>query len=140
MMTQDDKRQFVLLDLGIAFSVDETRLTQSPEYRDPPGTWKYMAPEMLNPNFRENITFRGDLYTIAQTVFEFASGLHPLARDSDDLIRTVSRILHQESAKLEDKRTDLPKPFCNLINQMLKKLPALRPGNLDRLIGQLEAL
>lgn len=140
MKTKSTDRLFVLLDLGIAFIVSDTNLTAFPEQREPPGTWKYMAPEMLKPNFRENINFRSDLYTIGQTVFEFATGLHPLAKNSDDKIQTISRILHQECKKLETERADLPIQFCTMINQMMKKNPALRPGNLNRLIKQVEAI
>lgn len=140
MKTDSAKRPFILLDLGIAFAVSEIHLTACPEQRDPPGTWKYMAPEMLKPNFREGINFRSDLYTIGQTVFEYATGLHPLARSADDKIQTVSRILHQECKKLESERNDLPVKYCSIVNQMMKKNPALRPGNLERLINQVEVI
>jgi serine/threonine protein kinase len=140
MKTAIPQRPFVLLDFGIAFAINETNLTVAPTNRPPLGTWRYMAPEMLRPNFRDNISFRSDLYTTAQTVFEYAVGQHPLAKTADDLVQTISRIIGQEASLLEDKRPDLPRPFCNLINQMMKKAPALRPGNLDLLVGQVEAI
>ena len=140
MKTGLPARPFVLLDFGIAFAINETNLTASPTQRAPMGTWRYMAPEMLRPGFRDNISFRSDLYTTAQTVFEYAVGQHPLARTADDLVQTISRIIGQDAALVEDKRIDLPRPFCDLINQMMKKSPALRPGNLDLLIRQMEAI
>ncbi len=140
MKTDVPSRPFVLLDLGIAFSVAEIHLTAFPEQREPPGTWKYMAPEMLKPNFRDNVNFRSDLYTIGQTVFEYATGAHPLSRGSDDKFQTISRILHQESKRLECERPDLPMQFSQLINQMMKKNPALRPGNIDKLIKEVEGI
>jgi serine/threonine protein kinase len=97
-----------------------------------------MAPEMLDPNFRENLSYRADLYAAGVTAFEFATGgIHPLARTADDLVRTITRILHQEPRRLAKERPDLPVPLANLIDQFNKKNPALRPGNLNLILQQL---
>lgn len=134
-----DARPYVLLDLGIAYNVREPGLTTRPEYI--PATPRYLAPEMLDPNFRENLSFRADLYAIGVTAFEFATGgAHPLARTNDDMVRTITRILHQEPKKLADERPDLPRPLALLIDQFNKKNPALRPGNLNLLLQQINEL
>jgi serine/threonine protein kinase len=138
--TPDHRRPFVLLDLGIAFSVDETNLTFKPEDRMPPATLRYLAPEMMQPDFRQHLDFRADLYTTGMTVFEYAAGRHPLARDSDDLMRTISRALRQPPAPLKQHRQDLPDSFCNLVDGLLKKKPALRPANMAMLFQKLEAM
>jgi serine/threonine protein kinase len=130
----DPNRPFVLIDLGIAFGLLETGLT----VQGVPCTARYLAPEMAIPNFRGNLDYRTDLYTIALTVFEDASGQHPIARDSDDPIRTVTRALHQPAKPLQDLRPEFSTGFCKLIDQLLKKKPALRPANLDSLIAQTE--
>lgn len=134
--TSDPTRQFVLIDLGIAFGLMESRLTA-------PGgvmcTTRYLAPEMVNPNFQASIDYRADLYTSALTVFEYASGQHPIARDSDDQIRTMTRALHQPPRALGDLRPDFSDSFCKLIDQLLKKTPALRPANLNSLISQINS-
>lgn len=130
----DPKRPFVLIDLGIAFGLLETGLTYNAAFRDPPATFRYLAPEMANPAFRTNIDYRSDLYTAALTVFEFASGRHPIAKDSDDLVRTVTRALHDAPLPLQKLRPEYSQEFCGLIDQLLKKKPSLRPANLDRLI------
>ena len=131
-------RPFVLLDLGIAFSVFDTPLTFDARNRIPPGTFRYLAPEMLQPNFRETLDFRSDVYAAGLTVFEFAAGQHPLARNRDDLLTTLSRIAKETPKALKDLRRDLAPWFCQTVDRMLKKLPALRPANLDALIAQLE--
>jgi serine/threonine protein kinase len=129
-------RPYVLLDLGIAYNVKEPGLTAKPEFI--PATPRYMAPEMLDPNFRENLSYRADLYAAGVTGFEFATGgTHPLARTTDDLVQTVTRILRQEPRRLANERPDLPIPLTNLIDQLNKKNPALRPGNLNLLLQQL---
>lgn len=130
----DPSRPFVLIDLGIAFGLLETGLTYNAGFREPPATFRYLAPEMANPAFRTTIDYRSDLYTAALTVFEYAAGQHPIARDSDDLMRTVTRAIHDAPRPLKQLRPDFSQEFCSLIDQLLKKKPALRPANLDRLI------
>lgn len=130
----DPDRPFVLIDLGIAFGLLETGLT----LQGIPCTNRYLAPEMAQPNFRASLDYRTDLYTIALTVFEYAAGQHPIARDSDDAIRTISRALHESAKPLQSLRPDFSPEFCRLIDQLLKKKPALRPANFDRLIAQTE--
>lgn len=129
-------RPYVLLDLGIAYNVAEPGLTA--KAGEIMATPRYLAPEMLDPNFRENLSFRADLYAAGVTVFEFATGgTHPLARTADDLVQTITRILHQEPRRLGKERPDLPPALAGLIDQLNKKNPALRPGNLILLLQQL---
>ncbi|HEY5892678.1 MAG TPA: protein kinase [Chthoniobacterales bacterium] len=134
--TGQEERPYVLLDLGIAYNVSEPGLTVKPDHI--PATPLYMAPEMLDPNFRDALSYRADLYASGLTVFEFASGgTHPLARKDDDLAKTLTRVLHQEPLRLADLRPDLPKELCGLIDQLIKKNPALRPGNFALILNQL---
>ncbi len=140
MKTGDPRRLFVLLDLGIAYAVREVGLTYRPDDRLPLATYRYLAPEMMEPDFRDRLDYRTDLYTTGMTVYEYAAGRHPLARDADDLMRTISRALHQPPIPLQQHRPDLPGEFCDLVNGLLKKKPALRPANLGMLRQRLEAL
>lgn len=129
-------RPYVVLDLGIAYTVSEPGLTADPTQI--PATPLYMAPEMLDPNFRENLSYRADLYAAGVTAFEFATaGVHPLARTGDNLVKTVSRVLRQEPLRLAALRPDLPPRLTGLIDQLLKKKPALRPGNLSLILKQI---
>lgn len=131
-------RNYVLLDLGIAFSVGDTPLTYDASHRLPPGTYRYLAPEMLQPGFRESIDFRSDIYAAALTVYEYAAGQHPLAKNKDDLITTLSRIVREPPKSLGEYRADLSPSFIGIIDQMLKKIPALRPSNINMLLDKLE--
>jgi eukaryotic-like serine/threonine-protein kinase len=139
MKLTNPARQFVLLDFGIAYSVQETGLTANATGRLPLATYRYLAPEMMNPAFRETIDYRTDLYTAAMTVYEYAAQAHPLAQGRDDLMRTISRALHQPAIPLTTHRNDLSPGFCQIIDQMLKKKPALRPANLIALIQRMES-
>ena len=135
--TDDQKRPFVLLDLGIAFQIGGTRLTQ--DSRRIPGTLYYIAPEMLDQGFRQSLDYRADLYAIALTSYEFASGDNPFAHRDDPQFTTLYRIKTEKPRPLGKLRDDLPTSLCKLVDQLLKKIPALRPANFERLIKQMEA-
>jgi serine/threonine protein kinase len=139
MKVNNPPRQFVLLDFGIAYSVQETGLTANPTGRMPLATYRYLAPEMMNPAFRETIDYRTDLYAAAMTVYEYGAQRHPLAQDRDDMMHTISRALHQPATPLTKHRPDLSLDFCQIVDQMLKKKPALRPANLKALIQRMES-
>ena len=134
--TREAHRPYVLIDLGIAYDVTVPGLTL--RKTDLPHTPLYMSPEMLAADFRETMSYRSDLYAAGLSTFEFAAGVHPLAKTGDDSRRTYMRVMHQEPIPLEQLRADLSPPLCLLVNQLLKKTPALRPANLSLILQQLE--
>jgi eukaryotic-like serine/threonine-protein kinase len=131
-------RPFILLDLGIAFQIGGTNLTR--DTQRVPGTLYYIAPEMLDAGFRQNLDYRADLYTIGLTLYEYATGLNPYARSGEQPFSTIYRIKTENPAPLFQLRNDLPEPFCILIDGLMKKLPALRPANLDMLLSKVEEI
>ena len=135
--SDNPKRPYVLLDLGIAFQIGGTRLTR--DSARIPGTLYYIAPEMLDQGFRQNLDYRADLYTIALTLYEFASGDNPFAHRDDPQFTTLYRIKTVKPKPLHEFRDDLPIPMCKLIDQLMRKIPALRPANIEQLIKQVEA-
>jgi len=136
--TNNVKRPFILLDFGLAYSLVDSQLTFNASDRLPPGTLRYIAPEMFNNAFRETIDFRSDLYTSALTVFEFATNKNPFLTGHEDLVNTLSKIIKENPTQLQSLRPDLSLDFCNTINQLLKKLPALRPSNINLLLSKME--
>jgi serine/threonine protein kinase len=137
IMLVSPKRPFVLLDLGIAYQTREPGLTIDPAIR--PATLPYMAPEMLQSNFRQALDYRADVYTAGVTTFEFATFAHPLQYRPEDPARTLSRVMRQAPTPLRSLRPDFSEPFCRLIDQTLKKSPPLRPSNLDAVITRLDS-
>jgi serine/threonine protein kinase len=133
----DPARPFVFLDLGIAFSVVESSLTPNPAHI--PGTLPYMAPEMFAADFRQNVDFRSDLYSLAVTVYQYGSHQHPILERPENEFQTVSRLLRERAKPLRSVASALSIPFCSLIDQMLRKQPALRPSNIPAMLAQLEA-
>jgi serine/threonine protein kinase len=137
MKTADRARPFILMDLGIAFAVDEAGITTNSA--SIPATIKYVPPEMLFRGFRNTIDWRSDLYSAGLSVYEYAAFRHPLARGSDDAGTTLYNALKKTPKFLKEMRQDLSGKFCALIDQMLKKKQALRPANIELLIRNLEA-
>lgn len=135
--SNDPRRPYILLDLGIAFQIGGTPLTR--DSARIPGTLYYIAPEMLDHGFRQNLDYRADLYTIALTLYEFASRDNPFAHRDDPQFTTLYRIKTVKPRPLLEFRDDLPTPMCKLIDQLMRKIPALRPANIEQLIKQMEA-
>ncbi len=133
----DDRRSYILLDLGIAFVIGGTRYTRDSAVV--PGTLYYIAPEMLDVNFRQNLDYRADLYTAGLVLYEFASGIQPFAK-REDPYTTLYRIKTMKPDPLYTLRDDLPEKFCRLVDQLIKKRPAIRPANIDMLLDKLEDL
>lgn len=138
MKLKSNERPFVILDLGIAFKIHGTELTRNPRFR--PGTLLYMAPEMFNPRFRESLDYRSDMYSAGITLFEYASGAHPIKKRDDDDFTTMYRIIRSKPQPLSTLRPDLPSEFCKIVDQLTKKLPALRPASFERLLKKIKEL
>ncbi len=136
IMTENEDRPCVLLDLGVAFLVGGTRITKDTHHV--PGTLYYLAPEMLDSGFRQNLDYRADLYAIGLTLYEFAAGKNPFARPQEVSYTTLYRIKNLKPDPLANLRPDLPTDFCRLVDQLIKKLPALRPANIAALIDSME--
>ena len=138
--TNNKNRPFVLLDLGIAYVLNETPLTVNASNRLPQGTIKYLAPEMLSPSFRGSFDFRSDLYNSGVVCYEYATQKHPLVQNESDLILTLSKIIRENPKPIEFYRDDLSKDICEIINQLIKKMVALRPGNIPLLLRKLKGI
>ncbi len=134
---ENAERPYVLLDLGVAFKLHSTPITRNPDFRQ--GTLPYMAPEMFNPRFREILDYRSDLYSAAVTAYEGATGVHPIARRHEDDYTTMSRVVGMVPRPLQEHRADFPVALCRLVDQLMRKNPALRPAGLESLLRTLEA-
>lgn len=128
-------RPFVVLDLGIAFKLQGTELTQG---GGPPGTLLYMAPELLKPDYKDVMDFRCDLYTAGLTVYVVASGIHPYAPQPESQYATAYRIMTQRPKPLTELRHDLPAKFCKIIDRCIRKRPALRYARPELVEAELQ--
>lgn len=135
MATGDMSRPFVFFDLGIAFEQEGSALTR---HRLGPGSLRYRAPETLDADYRASLDFRCDLFSLAVTVAEYASGQHPIHHGAQDAGETVYRIRFRQATPLQSLRPDLHSGFCSVIDRCMHKKPALRPTRFNELRRVLE--
>lgn len=134
MDTGDPARRYVMLDLGIAYKMHGTALTGG---GGPPGTLRYMAPELLKPDYKDNMDFRCDLYAAGLTIYVLASGTHPFAPQPEHEYATVYRIMKTTPTPLAHLCPHLPPEFCAVIDRCMRKKPALRYAKIDLLKNDL---
>ncbi len=135
MRTGISGREFVLLDLGIAYVMGDSSVTRAGGI---PATHRYFAPEMARLDFRSSFDFRADVYTAGITAYEFAARIHPLASSAEeDPQVTYVHAIEVPPISLGDRRSDLSESLIDRIDQMLKKSPVLRPSNLEEVIKEL---
>jgi len=97
-----------------------------------------MAPEMFKPDYKDVFDIRSDIYSAGVTIFEFASGKHPITRTGEHDYASLYRIMNPSPRKLADLRRDLPSGLCDAIERCIKKTPALRYKNAAAFLKQLE--
>lgn len=129
METTYTGRQFVVLDMGIAYKEQGTDLSVG----GPPGTLRYMAPELLRPDYKDLMDFRSDIYSAALTVYVLASKFHPFAPKPEGDHHTMYRIVTCTPDPLHSLRPDLPQKFCRIIDRCIRKKAALRFGSISSL-------
>lgn len=105
--------------------------TQLTQCGSPPGTVRYMAPELLNPGYKDVMDFRCDLYAAGLTIYVLASGMHPFAPKPEYEHATIYRILNERPHLLADLCPDLPPAFCAIIDRCIRKKPALRYAKIE---------
>jgi serine/threonine protein kinase len=93
------------------------------------GTPGYMAPEQLK---RAPIDQRTDLFAYGVLLYEYASGVHPFAGDTD--IDRIARVLESEPRAIRELRSDVPELVAFAIGRCLRKSPA------DRFVSASEVL
>jgi len=135
MVTDLGQRPYVILDMGIAYKMQGTQLTQ---ISGPPGTLRYMAPELFSPTYKDVMDFRCDLYSAGLSLYEYASGMNPFAPRPENPFVTQYRILKEKPQPLEGLRNDLPVKYCRIIDRCMKKNPALRYSNINQLREEIE--
>ncbi|MEA2491511.1 MAG: eukaryotic-like serine/threonine-protein kinase [Acidobacteriota bacterium] len=112
-------QRVVLSDFGVAFAVDQSRLTISGELV---GTAVYVAPEILR---NEMPTSASDVYSLGIVLFEALTGELPF-RGESVMLQTLAR-LKDPPRRLRDVRPELPVALETLLQSCLLDDPARRP-------------
>ena len=133
MQTGDPDRPLVVLDMGIAYKMEGTELTRGRA----PGTRSFMAPELLQMDYKDNMDFRCDLYSAALTVYALAIRSNPFRPGPQAGDVTEYRVTSVTPEPLHTLRSDLPEAFCKIIDRCIRKKPALRYSRIDHLRKEL---
>ena len=122
--------QIKIADFGVARAEDSSA-TQTGMIL---GTPAYMAPEQLagapaNP--------LGDLYSLGVVLFELLTGRRPL--EAHSMGEWLRRISQEPATPLRQLRPDLPEAVGQVVDSLLERDPARRPGRGDEVALALAA-
>jgi len=119
-----------VMDFGVALLADETRLSMGQGLK---GTIHYISPEQING---EDADARSDLYSLAITLFHYATGRVPF--DASGWMAIA--VMHVESPPPVPRewRSDLPTILNEIILKGLQKDPAKRYQSAEEFLRALE--
>jgi hypothetical protein len=120
-----------VLDFGLARIHDEsaggaTGSLQATQAGVMLGTPAYMSPEQAAGS---GAGPAADVFALGVLLYEMAAGRPPFTGPT--AISIIARLLSEEPVALSSIRGDTPRPFSDLVHQMLRKDPALRPAAAD---------
>lgn len=115
--------EFILLDMGLVFDLQDVSLSVCPV-----GTPIYFSPEQMDFDSRRTVmNFRSDLFSLGIVMYEMATGRHPFITPS---VRTswevLTNIKNMDPVFPKTIRNDLPEKLNDVIMRLLAKRPALR--------------
>ncbi|MEE3371940.1 MAG: protein kinase [Planctomycetota bacterium] len=123
---------FGLARLAISAQTVDLKLTQQGLTL---GTPLYMSPEQIQGG---HVDPRSDLYSLGVTAYEILAGTTPFAGET--ALNVAVQHLHEEAARLETLRADLPISLCDIVHKLLGKKPDERYESATELIQDLHGL
>ncbi|HEU5055134.1 MAG TPA: serine/threonine-protein kinase, partial [Kofleriaceae bacterium] len=123
----------VLIDFGLARSVDDLALTRMGQLVGTPG---YYSPEQARGE--PHLDARTDVFALGCLAYLMVAGRSAFRGGSAAVARM--RVLFEDPAPLEVVRPDAPEPLRALIMRMLAREPEARPAGGDEVLAELAAL
>jgi serine/threonine protein kinase len=123
IMRRDENGEFVLLDMGLVFDLQDESLSGYLV-----GTPLYFSPEQMDfQNRRTVMNFRSDLFSLGIVLYEMATGKHPfITAPSTTTWEVLGNIANMPPDSPQALRRDLPNCLNDIILRLLAKRPALR--------------
>lgn len=128
---------FVLLDMGIAFAMDEESITRNGYVL---GTMPYFCPEQFDFTKRRDMDFRSDLFSLGIVLYEAATGEHPFFEkdiSQGELCDRICRHTHAPPSRIKD---GLPPKFDRVINRLLAKKKHMRYNSFSQFRDELKLI
>lgn len=127
IMRRNDTGDFVLLDMGLVFDLQDESLSVSPV-----GTPLYFSPEQMDFNNRRSVmNFRSDLFSLGTVMYEMATGKHPFIESATTTWEVLGNIANLIPKPPKDIRPDLSQDLNDIILRLLAKRQALRYRSLE---------
>lgn len=121
-----DRGKVKVLDFGLAKplpiagqALADSRLTESGVLL---GTVSYMSPEQATG--RGEVTHLSDIFSLGVVLYEVTTGRLPF--EGDTYFQTIEAINKRVASPIKKHRKDAPDALTNIIERMLKKVPADR--------------
>jgi len=123
IMRRSATGEFVLLDMGLVFDLQDASLSVVPV-----GTPLYFSPEQMDfSNRRTVMNFRSDLFSLGIVLYEMATRRHPFltptATTTWEVLGNIATMIPEPPSSI---RPDLSQSFNDIILRLLAKRPALR--------------
>ncbi len=128
----DEGERAVLLDFGIARSMQDPRLTGSGEVF---GTPQYMAPERITSI---DAGPAADLYAVGVMLYEMLTGKLPF--DARDVASFFIKHLKEPAPSMRALNPALPESLDALAQQLMAKKPEERPVDAHRVVADLSVI
>lgn len=128
---------YVLLDLGMAFDLEDKSLTKMGYV---PGTKLYFSPEQLDWKRKRDIDFRSDLFSLGVVMYQAITGSHPFYKAGMDDNELFRRIIYENPIQPILIRANIPQEVNDIIMRLLGKVPNTRYRKVSLLINKLSKL
>jgi serine/threonine protein kinase len=134
IMRRRDTGEFVLLDMGLVFDLDDRSFSLGPV-----GTLAYFSPEQTDfRNRRTVLDFRSDTFSLGIVLYLMATGQHPFTQGASNTWEVLNNIQTLVPVRPKQIRADLPDELDGIIVRLLGKRPALRYRTPQRLLGAIK--
>jgi len=131
IMRRASTGDFILLDMGLVFDLNDESLSLGPV-----GTPYYFSPEQMDFQNRRNVLdFRSDLFSLGIVLYEMVTGKHPFWKpDIRNTWEFMQNILTMNPIPPINHRQDIPQELNEIILRLLAKRPALRYRRIAMLL------
>ena len=127
IMRRNDNGDFVLLDMGLVFDLQDESLSVCPV-----GTPLYFSPEQMDFNNRRTVmNFRSDLFSLGTVMYEMATGQNPFIQGAKTTWDVLGNIANAVPLTPMVLRHELPEKLSEIIMRLLAKRQSLRYRSIE---------